>query len=69
MPQFSVTLAACLLFILGAFKSAAITPPVTIYLDLVAFDEDNGGPADIKQNSTLLKGWQLKSNIKSFVPF
>ena len=32
MPQFSVTLAACLLFILGAFKSAAITPPVTIYL-------------------------------------
>ena len=30
--QFSVTLAACLLFILGAFKSAAITPPVTIQL-------------------------------------
>ena len=28
VPQFSVTLAACLLFILGAFKSAAITPPV-----------------------------------------
>ena len=32
MPQFSVTLAACLLFILGAFKNAAITPPVTIQL-------------------------------------
>ena len=30
VPQFSVTLAACLLFILGAFKSAAITPPVRL---------------------------------------
>lgn len=28
VPQFSVTLAACLLFIIGCFKSAAITPPV-----------------------------------------
>ena len=25
--------------------------------------------SDIKQNGTLLKGWQLKSSIKSFVPF
>ena len=32
MPQFSVTLAACLLFIIGSFKSAAITPPVIILL-------------------------------------
>merc|ERR1719341_1449623 len=33
VPQFSVTLAACLLFILGAFKSAAITPPLGVDLD------------------------------------
>ena len=31
--------------------------------------EQNSPAADIKQNSTLLKGWQLKSSKKSFVPF
>ena len=34
--QFSVTLAACLLFIIGAFKSAAITPPVKIKILFVS---------------------------------
>ena len=61
MPQFSVTLAACLLFILGAFKSAAITPPVclkiammaqNIYIDGLEVvdgeDEDDFGDGDFK---------------------
>ena len=33
VPQFSVTLAACLLFIIGSFKSAAISPPLGVDLD------------------------------------
>ena len=33
VPQFSVTLAACVLFIIGSFKSAAITPPLGVDLD------------------------------------
>jgi hypothetical protein len=33
VAQFSVTLAACILFILGSFKSAAITPPLGVDLD------------------------------------
>ena len=33
IPHFTVTLCACLLFIIGAFKSAAITPPLGVNLD------------------------------------
>lgn len=33
VPHFAVVLAACALFIIGAFKSAAVTPPIGVNLD------------------------------------
>ena len=34
VPHFSVALAACILFIIGAFKSAGISPPLGVGLDV-----------------------------------
>lgn len=33
VPHFTVTISACLLFIIGSFKSAAISPPLGVNLD------------------------------------
>lgn len=56
VPQFSVTFASCILFILGSFKSAAITPPLGIDLDTDA----NYIHISTVYRTTIEDGWKFR---------